>query len=79
MDDNTEIRSHEEDIMDISIDEKMHLDPKEISSGPNKNNSNNNFVASVGNVFRKALDGIKLLKLSLSEGNSNSRESENSP
>ena len=79
MDDNTEIRSHEEDIMDISIDEKMHLDLKEISSGPNKNNSNNNFVASVGNVFRKALDGIKLLKLSLSEGNSNSRESENSP
>lgn len=65
--------------MDISIDEKLHLDPKEISSGPNKNNNNNNFVASVGNVFRKALDGIKLLKLSLSEGNSNLRESENSP
>jgi hypothetical protein len=79
VDDNTELRGHEEDIMEISIDEKLHLDPKEISSGPEKKNNNSNFVASVGNVFRKALDGIKLLKLSLSENNSYSRESENSP
>lgn len=57
------MHSHEDDL-DISIDDKVELDPKHQHQSEVK--TNNNFVASVGNVFRKALSGIKLLKLGLS-------------
>lgn len=44
--------------------------------------NNKSFVASVGNVFRKALDGIKLFRSGLAEGTNvyfNSKIAENSP